>query len=80
MDNYAGLTLIEIRKYLSYTHQPQHSWAHIPTQIATYTKDRSIIDIIRKLEQAEYAKKELTQEEKEEINRELSMKMKRQQG
>lgn len=76
MDNYAGLTLIEIRRYLAYIYQPQHSWAHIPSQIATYTTDQGLMDIILRLEQAEYAQRELTQEEKEEINRELDAKTK----
>jgi hypothetical protein len=76
--DYAGLTLIEIRRYLTDTYLPRHSWAHTPSQIATYATDQGLIDIIRQLEQAEYAKKELTREEKEEINKELGIKTKSQ--
>jgi hypothetical protein len=75
MDNYASLTLIEIRRYLSYTYQPQHSWAHIPSQIATYTTDQSIMSIIEQLEHSEYTHTDLSRDEKEATNRELNMKM-----
>jgi hypothetical protein len=76
MDNYAELTLMEIRRYLTYTYQPQHSWAHIPSQIALYATDKSLTDIIWQLERSEYSKSELTAIEKEQINRELVVKLK----
>jgi hypothetical protein len=76
VDNYAELTLVEIRRYLTYTYQPQHSWAHIPSQIASYTQDQILIDIIMSLERSEYSKSELTAIEKEQINRELVVQLK----
>jgi hypothetical protein len=76
MDNYAELTLVEIRRYLTYTYQPQHSWAHIPSQIGKYATDKNLTDIIWQLERSEYSKSELTAIEKEQINRELVVKLK----
>ena len=76
MDAYAELTLMEIRKYLTYTYQPQHSWAHIPDRIAEYSADQELVSIIGQLERAEYSRQELTSDEKEQIQRELLMKIK----
>ncbi len=75
-DDYAELMLIEIRRYLTYTYQPQHSWAHIPERIASYTQDARLIEIVRTLEQVQYSKQDLTNTEKETLNNELSIKLK----
>ena len=74
--NYAELTLIEIRRYLTYTHQPEHSWAHIPGRIASYSQEPRLMEIIEQLERAEYSRQDLTVDEKEQISRELTVKLK----
>ena len=74
--NYAELTLIEIRRYLASTHQPYHSWAHVPAHIAKYTTDNRLMEIIIELEQVEYSEQDITINEKEQINRELVIKLK----
>ncbi|MBC7498832.1 hypothetical protein H7170_04280 [Candidatus Gracilibacteria bacterium] len=76
VENYAELTLREIRRYLTYRYQPQHSWAHIPSQIDKYATDKSLTDIIGQLERSEYSKSTMTAIEKEQINRELVVKLK----
>lgn len=73
--DYASLTLIEIRKYLSYQYYPHHAIAHTPQDIASYISDASLIGIMRQLEHSEYTQTELSRDEKEDINRELNMKM-----
>jgi hypothetical protein len=75
MDNYAELTLIEIRRYLTHTYQPRHSWAHTPSRIAEYTTDPRLIAIVEQLERSEYSKSTMTAIEKEQINRELGTKL-----
>ena len=76
IENYAELTLIEIRKYLTYTYRPHHSWAHVPDRIAIYTQDPRLVAIIEQLERAEYSREDLTIDEKEQINRELMTTLK----
>ena len=68
--------LIEIRRYLTYHYPPAHSWAHISRDIGKYATDTRLIAIIEQLERAEYSKQGLTIDEKEQISRELGIKLK----
>ena len=72
---YAEKTLIEIRRYLAYRHNPIHSWAHIPHDIELYTTDKDLLAIIEQLEAIEYSGKIPEKSKIESIHTDLLRKL-----
>lgn len=72
---YAEKTLGKIREYLTNTHYPMHSWAHIPTDIRSYTTDNELVVIIEQLEEIEFSGKMPEQKIVEQIQQDLFRKL-----
>ena len=71
---YIEKTIQEIRKYITITKSPKHSWAHIPREISWYFKDSSLIKILEKLENIQFSWIEPSKEDLHRIQNELIKK------
>ncbi len=73
--DYATKTLTEIRKYLTNTYYPMHSWAHLPVDMKPYTTDKELITIIEQLEEIEFSGKKPDEKIIESIQQDLIKKL-----